>query len=121
MSAEEEESGERSPPPTPEPLEPLSSRLVVATPETMRMSQRPPARYSSGADLELWLRRFELYAKQTSVPEAQWSQELISLLEDEPFRIIAQLGLLETTDYRMVVETLRQQFSPRGNKLEWQH
>ena len=77
--------------------------------------------FSSGSDLELWLKRFELYARQPSIAEDQWSKELISLLGDEPFRVVAQLGLLESTNYKTVVETLRQQFSPKGNELEWQH
>ena len=50
-----------SPPPTPLVPETGRGRLVVATPDTMRMSQRPSMRFSSGADLELWLKRFELY------------------------------------------------------------
>ena len=78
-------------------------------------------RFSSSSDFELWLKQFELYAKQTSVPEEQWRKDLISLLEDEPFPAVAQLGLLESTDYKTVVETLRQQFSPKANELEWQH
>ena len=42
--------------------------------------------------------RFKLNAKQTSIPEEQWSRELISL---------AQLGQLESADYHTVVETLQ--------------
>ena len=45
----------------------------------------------------------------------------MSPLEDEPFHMVVQLGLLEATDYTTVVETLWQQFSPKGNELEWQH
>ena len=119
--SEENTEGNSSPPPTPLVPETGRGRLVVATPDTMRMSQRPPMRFSSGADLELWLKRFELYARQTSIPDAQWSRELISLLEDEPFRVVVQLALLESTDYSTVVETLRHQFSAKGNELEWQH
>ena len=110
MSGDERDVTDRGPLPldsTPPVPEASREQLVVATPETMRMSQRPPTRFSSGADLELWLKRFELYAKQTSIPDAQRSKELISLLEDEPFRVVAQLGLLEATDYTTVVETLR--------------
>ena len=55
------ETGDGDPLP-PRPPESPHDRLVVATSETIRMSQRPPVRYSSGADLELWLKRFELYA-----------------------------------------------------------
>ena len=96
MIAAEGETTEGGPRPPPTPEVPCE-QLVVATPETMRMNQRPPMWFSSGSDLELWLKRFEPYAKQTSVPEEQWSKELISLLEDEPFRVVAQLGLLEST------------------------
>ena len=30
---------------------------------------------------------------------AAWTRELVPLLEDEPFRVVDQLGLTESTDY----------------------
>lgn len=39
--------------------------------QVVRMSLRPPTRFSPGGDLELWLTRFEMYAKQTNIPEEQ--------------------------------------------------
>ena len=51
----------------------------------VRMSMRPPARFSATSDLALWLRRFELYAHQARISTEQWVAELLSLLDDEPF------------------------------------
>ena len=31
-----------------------------------------------------------------------------------------QLGLAESTDFHIITESLKQQFSPKGNELEWQ-
>ena len=51
--------------------------------QVVRMSLCPPTHYSPGGDSELWLTCFEMYAKQTSIPEEQWTCELLPLLEDE--------------------------------------
>jgi hypothetical protein len=64
--------GDASPAPTSAIPETRPERLVVATPETMRMSQSPPTQFSSRAYLELWLK---LYARQISIPEAEQSRE----------------------------------------------
>ena len=72
-----------------------------AAQQVVRMSLRPPARFSPGSDLELWLRRFEMYVKQTKIPEEQWTGELLPLL-DEPFRVITQQGLVDSTDYKVM-------------------
>ena len=87
----------------------------------LRMSLRPPARYSADADLELWLTRFELNVREARIPEDQWTKELLPLLEDEPFRVIAQLGLVQSTDYEAVITGLHQQISSEGTELEWQY
>ena len=62
-----------------------------------------------GANLELWLTRFELYVKELGIAENQWQ-----LLEDEAFRVVTQLGLACS-------KGLQQQFATEGNKLEWQY
>ena len=82
---------------------------------------RPRARYSAGADIELWLTRFELYVRELGIAQNQWTRELLPLLEDEPFRVVTQLGLVHSTDYKAVTTGLRQQFDVEGNELEWQH
>ena len=42
------------------------------------------AHWSSG-DLDLRLKRFELYVRQTGIPEDQWAAELLPLLDDASF------------------------------------
>ena len=85
------------------------------------MSLRPPSRFSPGGDLDLWLKRFEMYVKQTKIAEDQWTGELLPLLDDEPFRTISQQGLVDSSDYKAVVKCLRTQYAPEGNELEWQY
>ena len=82
-------------------------------------AQGPP-RYVATTDLDLWLKRFELYVRQAGIPEDQWAAELLPLLDDAAFRVVLQLGLAESTDFGTITESLMQQFSPQGNELEWQ-
>ena len=96
--------------PSTEPLAPVPTpphnRVLVGTEATVRMSMRPPSRFTSGADFELWLKCFELYVKRAEFPKEQWTRELLPLLDDEPFRVIDQLGLTESTDYDAAVARL---------------
>ena len=45
----------------------------------VKMSVKPPARFSVTSDLALWLRRFELNAQQVRIPTEQRVAELLSL------------------------------------------
>ena len=44
--------------------------------------------FSASGDWELWVSRFELHALQANISEGLWTKELLTLLEDEPFRVI---------------------------------
>eukprot|EP00731_Ephydatia_muelleri_P019115 Em0011g1155a len=89
-----------------------------------RYSVRPPSRFvGKGADFRLWIQRVELYFREADVPRDKRGQELASLLDDEPFRIVSQMGLLRVDsgiDYAAVKECLEKQFAPSGLQLEWQ-
>ena len=87
----------------------------------VRMSLRPLTGFAAGADFTLWLTRFEMYIQQADIAASQRVKELLSLLEDEPFRVISQHGLLETGNYCAVTGCLRQHYAPDGNELEWQY
>ena len=67
----------------------------------IRFSARHPPRYAAGMDFRLWIERVELYMWEVGISEGKKGQELVSLLEDEPFRMVSQLGLLGdgTVDY----------------------
>ena len=69
----------------------------------LRMSQRPPPRFSVGTDLTLWLSRIELYVRLAKIPKEQVAGELLSLLDDEPFRIISQQGLIDSPSYKLMI------------------
>jgi hypothetical protein len=73
-------SGDRDPPPS----------IVTGRPPdyAIRRSLRPPVRFTPGADLELWIKWFEMYVRCVGVAKEQWTRELLPLLDDEPFRII---------------------------------
>ena len=103
-----------------EGAEALAPATVVLEPKLVRMSLRPPPRFAAGGDLDLWLTRFRMHARQASIPEDQWVKELLSLLEDEPFRVVSRQGLESSTNYGAVCECLRQHFAPTGSEIEWQ-
>ena len=107
-------SDEESPPPA-EAI-PVRTEHALAT-RPVRMSLRPSARLTAGADFKLWLTRFEMYVQQAGISETQRVKELLSLLEDEPFRVVSQHGLLESDDFHAVTECLRQHYAPDGYKL----
>ena len=65
----------------------------------VRASARPPAKYAPSADFRRWIQKFEIYLCEADVPTDKKARELVSLLDDEPFRIISQLGLLTSDDY----------------------
>ena len=88
--------------------------------QMVRMSLRPPSRYSGGTDLVLWLKRFEMYVRKAQVDVSQWTGELLPLLDDGPFRVVSQQGLVDSDDYEAVTMCLRAQYAPEGNHLEWQ-
>ena len=90
----------------------------VATPR--RFSARPPAKFTSSTDFNLWIQRFELYVDEAGIPPEKRAREILSLLEDEPFRVVSQLGLILTDDYDAIKKELQQQFSPCGTEPEWQ-
>ena len=58
--------------------------------------------------------------KQTKIPKEQWTDELLPLLEDEPFRVVTQQGLIDSTDYAAVFSCLHTWYAPEGNELQWQ-
>ena len=96
------------------------SGAAPAAQPIVKMSLRPPARFSPESDLDLWLKRFEKYVKQIKISKEQWTGELLPLLDDEPFRVVTQQGLIDSTDYEAVISCLRTRYAPEGNELEWQ-
>ena len=85
-----------------------------------RCSARPPAKFSATTDFNLWIQRFQLYLEEAEIPADKRARELVSLLEDGPFRVVCQLGLVASSDYEAVKRELQQQFSPAGDETEWQ-
>ena len=63
---------------------------------TVRMSVRPPAKFTEKTDWSLWISRFERYVKEAKVPDSERVKELLPLLEDEPLRLVVQYGLSES-------------------------
>ena len=86
-----------------------------------RVSARPPAKFTSRTDFTLWIQKFELYAKEAEIPDAKMTKELLSLLDDESFRVINHHGLVGTEDYKALVDCLKECFDPAGNEIEWQY
>ena len=49
----------------------------VATPH--RFSARPPARFTSLTDFNLWIHRFELYVDEAGIPPEKQAREILSM------------------------------------------
>ncbi|KAL5496558.1 hypothetical protein EMCRGX_G012864 [Ephydatia muelleri] len=61
-----------------------------------------------------------MYVRKVKVDKSQWTSELLLLLDDGPFRVVSQQGLVDSGDYAAVTRCLRAQYAPEGNHLEWQ-
>ena len=55
-------------------------------------------------DFTFWIQRGELYLKEANVPDEKKGQELVSLLEDEAFCIVSQMGCDDAIDYTVVTD-----------------
>ena len=87
----------------------------------VRVSARPPQKFSATADFSLWIQRFEIYLSEAEIPARKRARELVSLLDDGPFRVITQLGLVNSDEYDHLKGQLQKHYAPKGDDLEWQH
>eukprot|EP00731_Ephydatia_muelleri_P037077 Em0391g6a len=88
--------------------------------KVVRYCARPPTKFTTKTDWELWLIRFEAYADEAKIGKGDRGKELLSLLDDEPFRLVYQNGLVESKDYSAVCECLTLRYGKTGMGLEWQ-
>ena len=87
--------------------------------KAVRFSARPPPRFAKGSDFNLWVQRLELYFKEADVPAEKRGEELVSLLEDDAFRIVSQLGFVggDGVEYGAVKTCLRSSLHPEESNL----
>ena len=97
--------------------EPSTSSRPAPAAAVVRTSIPRPSKFTGRGDVALWFKRFKLYAKRARIPSEEWAEELLLLLEDEPFRLVS---LSDSEDYESVKERLRERFAPDGNEIEWQ-
>jgi len=95
--------------------------MSLADHRVVRVSARPPSKFSATADFALWIQRFEIYLSEAEIPPEKRARELLSLLDDGPFRIVTQLGLVDSDDYSYLKEQLQKHYAPKGDDLEWQY
>ncbi len=72
----------------------------------LRMSLQAPACFAMGMDLNWWLTRFKLYTQGAGIPKAEWKAKLLPILDDKPFRVVNQLGLVDSGNYADVKASL---------------
>ena len=95
--------------------------MALSDTRVVRVSARPPSKFSAAADFMLWIQRFEIYLAEAEIPAAKRARELLSLLEDGPFRVVTQLGLVNSDDYDGLKDQLQKHYAPKGDDLEWQY
>ena len=71
----------------------LPSAMTLEYGSTRRMSAHPPAQFAAGADFGLWFKQFQLYVAEAHLPQDLRARGLLSLLEDEHFWSVSELGL----------------------------
>lgn len=67
-------------------------------------------------DFALWIQRFEIYLSEAEIPETN-----MPLLDDVPFRIITQLGLVDSDNYGVLKEQLQKHYAKKEDDLERQY
>ena len=82
-----------------EPTASTTSSRPASAAAVVRTSIPRPSKFTGRGDVALWFQRFELYAKQARIPSREWAEELLLLLEDEPFRLVS---LSDSEDYESV-------------------
>ena len=88
--------------------------------KVVRYCARPAAKFSSKADWELWIMRFDARdAEEAKIADDDRGKELLSLLDDEPFRLVYQNGLVETKDFKAVQDCLQLQYGKSGPVWGW--
>ena len=97
------------------------SPMSLGNPRVMKVSPRLSPKLSATADFALWIQHFEIYLSEAEIPAEERARELVSLLNDGPFCIITQLGLVNSNEYGYLKEQLLKHYAPKGDDLEWQH
>ena len=95
--------------------------MSLGNSRVVRVSARPPQKFSATADFSLWIQHFEIYLSEAEIPARKQAHELVSLLDDGPFRVITQLGLVNSDEYDHLKGQLQKHYAPKGDDLEWQH
>ena len=82
-----------SPAPIPDPQTPAPQVAAPAHPHVMHpLSIRAPPRFKSNStDLDMYLQRFQAYARAVNCPPAEQADLLISLLDDKAFSGVSRL------------------------------
>jgi len=86
--------------------------MSLADHRVVRVSARLPLKFSATADFALWIQRFEIYLSKAEIPPEKRAQELLSLLDDGPFCIVTQLGIVDSDDYSYVKKQLQKHYAP---------
>ena len=94
--------------------------LTAAIHQVVRVSARPPSKFSATTDFALWFQRFEIYLCEAEIPPEKRAREPLSFLDDGPFRIVHSSDLWTVmTVYSCVKEQLQKHYAQKGDDLEW--
>ena len=53
-----------------------------------------------------------MYATQAKIAKDSWTKELLSLLEDEPYRVVTHHELAQMGDYDEVCDCIQRSYAP---------
>ena len=62
------------------------------------------------AKFSLWIQRFEIYLSEAEILAEKRARELVFLLDDGPFCIITQLGLVNSDEYDHLKKQLQKHY-----------
>lgn len=99
-----------------------TEQQAVAVPAETKLAVgaiRAPKPFTMGSNFELWLKRWQTYAKCVRIPEDSKAGALVLSLDDNAFQAIDQLGLdIEKDSYDEVKAKLLNHFASKATEPE---
>src|SRR5438477_3423590 len=78
---------------------------------------KPPKAFKITDNIDIFIKRFELYAEINKIPKREQGPLILTLLDDVTYEIFNRVPIRNLDDYDELIEQLTNRFSPLSGKL----
>src|SRR5437773_548241 len=78
---------------------------------------KPPKAFKITDNIDIFIKRFELYADINKIPKREQGPLILTLLDDVTYEIFNRVPIRNLDDYDELIEQLTNRFSPLAGKL----